>query len=226
MKFLDLSQPLFDACPNCPAHPKVKIRTENHVAGAPDDDANSWQIEFLDFASHTGSHIDAPRHKLPGGATLDDLSLDIFAGRAFAADLRPLSNDAAIGRELLEICLPDDLQDAIVLLCTGWGDKRAASQEWLHHAPFLSSGGAQFLVEKKVRGVGIDHYSIGGIGAQNPLTHQILLGAGVWIAEELRFPDEVWSLSSPLQFMALPIHLRGASGAPCRPVLLLQEENR
>ncbi len=217
MKILDLSQPLFDACANCPAHPPVVIRVENHTDGG----ADSWQMEFFDFASHTGSHLDAPRHKIKGGATLDDLPLETFAGHAFAADLRPLQSDAPIGVELLQKHLPDDLGGAIVLLCTGWGEKRAPSEEWLHHSPFLSSNGAQFLVEKGIKGVGIDHYSIGGGGAENARTHQILLGAGLWVVEDLSFPGEIWSLATPLQFMALPLNLRGGSGAPCRPVLIL-----
>jgi acetylornithine deacetylase/succinyl-diaminopimelate desuccinylase-like protein len=79
--------------------------------------------------------------------------------------------------------------------------------------------GARWLVERGVRGVGIDHYSIGGSGPLNAETHTILLGAGVWVVEELKFPEEVFALPSPQKFWALPLNWPGCSGAFCRPVL-------
>jgi kynurenine formamidase len=109
------------------------------------------------------------------------------------------------------------------LLATGWGDKRARSDEWFYHAPFLSSEGATWLRDQKVRGVGIDHYSVGG--AQEPRngnTHAILLGSGIWIVEELRFSDEVMALPQPVQFWALPVNLKAHSGAWCRPVVVVE----
>jgi arylformamidase len=52
----------------------------------------------------------------------------------------------------------------------------------------------------------------------------VLLGAGVWIVEELRFPREALSLAPPsITFLALPVHLHDHSGAFCRPILVLDE---
>lgn len=214
---IDLSQPLFDACPNCPAHPPVEVRR------SADHDADDWRMEHLNFASHSGSHIDAPLHKIKGGQSLDDLALETFVGAAYLADLRPMLPDAPIDAALLESHLPADVRGAIVLLATGWGDKRAHSEEWLRHSPCLTPSGAAWLVEHQVRGVGIDHYSIGGSREpNNAQTHQVLLGAGLWIVEELRFPPAAFELPQPLQFWALPINLHQASGAPCRPVLVVE----
>ena len=140
MRFLDLSQPLFDDAPNCPAHPPISIRTAPHTDGAND----SWQIEFWDFASHSGSHLDAPRHKIAGGTTIDQIPLERFAGRAFLADLRALSPSAPIGEAELTPHLPADARDAIVLLATGWGQKRAKTEEWLYQSPYLSPKAPSF----------------------------------------------------------------------------------
>jgi len=110
------------------------------------------------------------------------------------------------------------IRDAFCLLATGWGQKRAKTHEWLHDAPFLSPQGARWLVDRGARGVGIDHFSIG-----DGTTHAVLLSHPVLIVEELCFPDEVFNLRGPLEFWALPIRLRGHSGAPCRPVLLVPD---
>jgi kynurenine formamidase len=83
----------------------------------------------------------------------------------------------------------------------------------------LSPDGARWLIEHGVRGVGIDHYSIAGGGEINAETHTILLSAGVWIVEELKFPPEVFALPQPLKFWALPMNWPGCSGAFCRPVV-------
>jgi kynurenine formamidase len=178
---------------------------------------------MLTMASHTGSHLDAPLHKVAGGLSISDLPLETFVGPARIADLRPLEPDTPIGPSLLESRLGAVQAGDIVLLCTGWGDLRARTEVWLRQSPFLDPDGARWLVERRVRAVGIDHYSIGG--SRDPInseTHMILLGAGLWVVEELRFPPEAMALPQPVTFMALPIHLRDHSGAFCRPVLLLE----
>src|SRR5262245_43748392 len=217
MKLIDLSQPLFDNCPNCPVHPPVQSQI---IADHPKD---GWRMELLTLASHTGSHVDAPVHKLAGARDLDQLPLESFAGKAVIGDFRDAKADQPFTSSMLNRKLPMELQDRIVLLATGWGDKRSKSDEWLYHSPYVSPDGAEWLVEQKIRAVGIDHYSIGGSRVeQNSRTHEILLQAGVWIVEELFFPPEVFSLAQPVQFWCLPINLRNHSGAFCRPVIALE----
>lgn len=217
MRFIDLSQPLFDGAPNCPAHPVPRSqRTADHPE-------QGWRMEVLTVASHTGSHVDAPLHKIAGGKTISELPLEAFVGPARIVDLRPLEPETAIGPDRLEPALGAVLKPGeIVLLCTGWGDLRERNDLWLKQSPFLDPEGARWLVERQVRAVGIDHYSIGGSrDPVNSQTHTVLLGAGIWVAEELRFPPEALAVPQPVTFMALPVHLRDHSGAFCRPVLIV-----
>ncbi len=217
MKLIDLSQPVYHECPNCPVHPLVQVENlSTH-------EADGWLCEKFTLSNHTGSHVDAPLHKIAGAASLDEIRLESWVGPAYIADLRDCVPNQAIDATLLKSRLPDDLRDKIVLLATGWGSKRERSQEWLYQSPFLSPDGAQFLVDSGVRGVGIDHYSVGGIAEWNEKTHTVLLGAGVWIVEELRFTPEVFDLPQPVQFWALPVNFQGATGAFCRPVIVINE---
>ncbi|MEM6333313.1 MAG: cyclase family protein [Planctomycetota bacterium] len=214
MRLIDLGQPITDRGPNCPAHPPVRLE---RIAEHP---ADGWQMELLMCATHTGSHCDAPVHKMAGGSNLDGVPLDTWVGAAWLADLRPARDDHAIGFEALEAVLQGrELADSIVLLCTGFGELRDSAR-WKGSPAYLAPDGARWLVERGVRGVGIDHYSIGGNDdAVNIPTHETLLGAGVWIVEDLSFPEAVHELSQPLKFWALPIRIAGASGAFCRPVV-------
>jgi kynurenine formamidase len=216
MKFIDLSQPVYDDCPNCPVHPPVKSEILR------DHPTHGWRVEVLTLSNHTGSHVDAPLHKIAGGASLDDIPLDRFAGPARIADLRGIGPSSPITVDLLKGTLTGEIADLIVLLATGWGEKRAKTDEWLHHSPYLAPEAAACLVARGVRGVGIDHYSIGGItDPVNPRTHTILLEAGVWIVEELRFPPEAFDVPQPFTFLSLPVNLKGHTGAFCRPVIVL-----
>ena len=167
----------------------------------------------------TGSHVDAPLHKIAGGKSISDLPLDTFVGPARIADLRGVAAGTPLTPALLAPKLAGLARGDIVLLATGWGDRRAKTEEWLHRSPFVDPAGARWLVERGVRGVGIDHYSIGGLGPLNAETHTILLGAGVWVVEELKFPAEVFASPQPVKFWALPLNWPGCSGAFCRPVI-------
>src|SRR5258706_1763811 len=114
MRIIDLSQPLYHDAPNCPAHPPVKSEIiANH-------ERDGWRVELLTLASHTGSHVDAPLHKLAGAPSLDEIPLERWVGKAYIADLRGIAPDVPITARLLQQKLPQDLNDRIVLLATGW----------------------------------------------------------------------------------------------------------
>ena len=166
MKLIDLSQPIYDGSPNCPVHPPVRSEL---LRDHPD---SGWRVELLTLSNHTGSHVDAPLHKVAGGASLDDIPLERFVGPARIVDLRGIGPSEPITVALLNGKLPATIVDEIILLATGWGDQRAKSEEWLYQSPYLDPDAAAWLVDRKVRGVGIDHYSIGGMTDPiNPLTH-------------------------------------------------------
>jgi kynurenine formamidase len=215
MRLIDLSQPVFDRCPNCPAHPPVRVEL-----GATHE-RDGWRLELLSLASHTGSHVDAPLHKLAGGASLDDIPLERFVGKALVVDLRDSAPSRPIDAGLLHQKMRGGVEDRIVLFATGWGDRRAATDEWYYRSPHVTVDGAEWLVRHKVRGVGIDHYSIAGAAEpNNARVHEVLLGAKVWIVEELHFPPEVFELPQPVTFWSLPVNFKGFTGAFCRPVIV------
>jgi len=215
MPLIDLSQPLYRHCPNCPAHPLIESK---HLADHPRE---GWRVEELTLTPHAGSHLDAPLHKFLTGKSIDQLPLERFTGEAYIADLRAQNTPAGITEEMLAHALPFDISGKIILLATGWGAKRARTESWLQQGPGLTREGAIWLAQRQINGVGIDYYSVGGPGEpSNTLVHEVLLGQEIWILEELNFPDAAFTLKQPATLWALPIHMQGFSGAFCRPALV------
>lgn len=218
MRLIDLSQPVFADCPNCPADPPVRSQVvADHVKAG-------WRVEELSLTPHTGSHLDAPLHKFAGAKSVDELPLDRFTGLAVIADMRPCRPDQPFTSSMLGRKLRTELEDRIVILATGWGQKRGKNDDWLKYPPYLSPDGAEWLVEQNIRGAAIDTYSIGGAREQqNTLTHELLLRTEIWVLEDILLPEELFTLPQPIELWCLPIHLRGFSGSFCRPVAVVRD---
>ena len=77
MRIIDLSQPLFDGCPNCPAHPPVRIEVIGRIPKRVRT-TGTWSI--CRSPATRGVTSDAPLHKLRGGASLDAFGLEQWTG--------------------------------------------------------------------------------------------------------------------------------------------------
>ena len=80
----------------------------------------------------------------------------------------------------------------------------------------IRADAAQYLVDQGVATVGVDYLSIGGYGKDVVETHQIMLGAGIWVIEGLNLADIKPGF---YDIICLPLKIEGADGAPCRVVV-------
>ncbi len=217
--FFDLSQPVYH---NCPGWPTYKMTSVTYEAIYTNDLFNA---ERIDLNVHTGTHVDAPFHFFPEGKTVDQIPVERWQGDAVLVDLR--------GKlDLHQGILPEDLaeydalikEDTIVLLNTGWGQKRKKwDLEYEHEWPYVTGELATYLAGKKVRGVGIDTLSIGGWyeGTGRPC-HEILLSQEIWALEEVVFPEELMAYKT-CYMTAYPLKLEGFSGSMVRAVAVVEE---
>ena len=81
---------------------------------------------------------------------------------------------------------------------------------------YISAAAAQFLVDRQVRTVGVDYISVGGYVYDGVETHQILLGAGLWLIEGLNLAAVE---PGAYELICLPLRIVGADGAPARAIL-------
>ncbi len=210
--FLDLSQPIYSGCPGWAAYPDAVVEPHCTIA------VDGFNAERLAIITHTGTHLDVPYHFFDEGQRIDDIPADRFQGPAVVLDLRPLQPAQAIGVAELAPFAGTIRPDDIVLLCTGWGERRSREPDFMYHWPYLSGEGAHWLLDRGAGAVGIDALSIGGWaeGAGRP-PHEVLLGAGRWILEDIWFPPALLA-AGHCHLFAFPILLQGCGGAFVRAV--------
>ncbi len=216
-KLLDLSQTFYH---NNPGYMPYELTSINYETLKPKD---GYTSERIYMNTHTSTHVDAPFHHFPQGKTVAQTPVEQYIGEAVVVDLFGIDAHTAIGAEHLKPYKDIIKEGDIVLLCTGWGYKRDWSSEYCDFWPYLGEDGAQWLFDKKVKGIAIDSMSIGGPKAgEGLMQHELLLGNEIWLGEELFLPEEL--LEYPRwDFVLLPLKMEGCGGAPARAIALITE---
>lgn len=171
------------------------------------------EVSEFTMGSHCGTHLDAPLHMIPDGVSIDHISLDHFIGPC-----RVITEASAIISE--KALMEHDIQEGDrILLRT---DPKGKHVRHRHFNPsVISMRAAQYLAQKKVMLVGIDAPTIENMELCDGEVHRALLGAGIPILEGLLLenaPDGRYML------YALPLAIKGGNGAPCRAVLIAENE--
>lgn len=182
---------------------KPQFKVDNHL-----DEEGSYETT-LSFNLHTGTHLDMPLHMISGGKSLDQFDLSKVITECKVYDLTALKRDY-ISR--------DDLDD----LAINEGDfilfktKNSFDQSFNFEFIYLDQSAADYLKNKKVKGVGIDGLGIERAQAGHP-THKLLLAEDIVIMEGLRLADVEEGI---YQLVALPLKIKGVEAGPVRAVLI------
>jgi arylformamidase len=168
----------------------------------------------LSLSAHTGTHMDAPRHFIAKGRTMETLPLDAVVGLCRVIEIE---NKSVITVEELR---PHKLKRRERILFKTRNSRKswklAKTGTFDKNFVYIPAETAHYLVERGVRTVGVDYLSVGGWQKDGVECHQILLGAEIWIIEGLdlfRIEPGVYDL------VCLPLKILGADGAPARAIL-------
>jgi arylformamidase len=207
VRVVDLTHPVTTGMPVYPGDPAVTVSPALDLA------AHGCAVTALRLGSHSGTHVDAPSHAVPGGATLDQLDLALFTGPALVVDARGRAPGATTGWEPFAPHAGAFAAGVVVLVRTGW-DEHWGSARYEQH-PHLAPEVAERLLAAGVRTLGVDALS------PDPLHdlpfHRTWLGAGGVLAENLRGLGLVDALVQPHVHL-FPLRVSGGDGAPVRAV--------
>jgi arylformamidase len=207
MRIYDISLGVSPELPVWPGDPPIVLKRVAKI----EDGANA-NVTHFSGSVHSGTHIDAPIHFLENGAGVDSLPLNILIGRAYVIDL---SDASVIDAETLGAAgIPPRTKR---LLLKTKNSELWAKWETRFHEDFVgvNKSGAEWLIRKGVRLVGIDYLSIAPF-KQSKEPHQILLGAEVVILEGLNLFEV---RQGRYNLYCLPLKLMGSDGAPARAIL-------
>lgn len=200
-KYYDLSMPLSESTPVYPGDsaPSIKEVVDNEQGYILNSTAS--------LSLHNGTHVDAPKHFVQGGASIDFYPPSRFASRGV---LVKAAGEKTIQKELFQ--QTEILRGDAVLVWTNHSDK-ARFNDYFQTNPVISEEAAQYLAEKKPSLVGIDSFSVDNLPYP---VHKLLLSNDVLIIENLANLKQL--AGKQFKFLAFPLKLEGAEASPCRAV--------
>lgn len=200
-----------------PWHPYVEVSQLGRF------EVEGRETRKLVLGTHTGTHVDAPRHFIKNGKTIDKVFLEKFIGKALLLDFSSVPDKTEITREMLREKIGDRRPEKL-LIRYDW-DRRIDNLEYYTHHPYLSGNACEYLVEIGVNLIGLDapmpDNPENGKGSLNDSpNHTILLSAEIVILEYLcnlkNIPVSEFTLS------ALPLKIKEGDGSPVRAVAIVE----
>ncbi len=207
----DLSHPVTTGMTVYPGDPPVAITPALTL------ERDGVAVAELRIGSHSGTHLDAPAHTVPGGRTTGSITLDELMGEALVVHLPALPSRTTYGLAALDAALRYGVPDAvppIVVVDTGWA-RHFGSAAALEH-PALEPDAARELVRRGMRMLAVDTLSPDPTtpGQVDFPVHQVVLGADRLIVENLTNLD---GLAERVFIGIYPLAI-DADGAPVRAV--------
>lgn len=205
LRYLDVSVPLAAGIPAYPGNPEFELQPVKRIA-----EGGSSNISRLVMGTHTGTHVDAPKHFFDDAAAVDRLALDLLIGRARVVDV-PKRGGITAG-DLAAAGLREDLRVLLRTPNSALWNGTAFKSDYTH----LTEDGARYLVDQGVKVVGIDYLSVEQFKKPGAPAHHTLLSEGVVIIEGLNLSE---ADAGMYELYCLPLRIAGADGAPARVVL-------
>ena len=204
-KLLDVSVPLASGMPSYPGNPEFELQPIKRIA-----DGGSSNVSRLVMGTHSGTHVDAPKHFIDDGVGVDALPLDLLIGRARVIEI---GHRGGIGAD--DLAAAGLREDIRVLLKTP--NSRLWSSTTFHEDyAHVTEDGARYLVDQGVKLVGVDYLSVEQFKKPGAPAHHALLSNGVIIIEGLNLAE---AEAGMYEMYCLPLPVAGGDGAPARVVL-------
>lgn len=214
MKIIDLSHILENEMPVYPGDeaPVVQKVMTHEKDGA--------QVTRLGISTHTGTHLDTPRHFVANNSTTDKMELGKFYGKGVLIDCRKYGQGQLIPVEVISDYEQKLKAADFALIWTGW-NQHWGTKRYFDHFPTLSVKAADFLIEMKLKGIGLDFPSIDTIDSTDYPNHNSVLGNGTLIIENLTQLNKLENKT--FDFAAFPLKIKEGDGSPVRAVAMIEE---
>lgn len=219
MRIVDLTRPIADHF----RWPVERGLLKDHARG------DLFQVTRIALGTHGFTHMDAPRHCFPDGATTSEVPLSATVGEAAVIDLSDVRPNEAIDAARLAARGRHLRPGDVALLATGWDRQRPLEDErFWREAPWLGRDAAEWLLARRIKALAVDFpqdFVIRDLldGIVRPIaehvTHDVLLRHGVILIEYLTNTEALDR--ERVFFCCLPLKIPDCDGAPARVVAFL-----
>jgi arylformamidase len=185
-------------------------------------------ISVLSILVHNGTHIDAPRHMVEKGISVDKMPVAQFVKQGVLINLPDKGPNSVVTVKDIAESGVEIRANTIVMINTGWTDKMWGKPGFWEQMPYLERGVAEHLINKGAAGLAIDVFP------EKPLWRGVKLDPGeVWIANHLALMEKnlpliqfVTNLSqignNRFTVVAVPLAIKGGDASPVRVIALVE----
>lgn len=239
----DLGQPYFTGMPHYPTHPPFLYSLTKKHGDVPYGDGLTSAADAIALGTHVGTHLDALSHFSCNGVCfggrkvehsyehgMKELGVDSVAPivrRGVLLDIAGLQEvdflpvDFEITPGHLEQALKTDIRPGdVVLLRTGWAQFFSDSRRYINNttAPGPGMEAARWLSSRKIFAAGSDTVAFEKVPSGMPVHGHLLVESGIHLIEVLNLEELARDDVFEFLFVAAPMNIRGATGAPVRPL--------
>jgi arylformamidase len=224
MKIYDLSQDLNQDCSFWPFYPPFEVK---YIKRKSEHGVNA---QYIQTSNHMGTHLDAPRHFVTKGKTIDQIPIEWCYGPGVIVDLSDMLDDVGLFTPE-DIEKRADVQDGdILFIHTGWHrfsffGEEADEERYIQRHPGPHFSICDWLLSKKIHIWGVDMIStdhpmnlpIGRFLGKGGLEHwqkvraktEAKFGADQM---DVLFPDSAYQLTHNALFPHDCIHVENLGG--------------
>lgn len=205
--FIDVTLPIHQDMHRWPGSNPFRLKKIYTIT-----DGNKSNSSCMQIDSHCGTHVDAPRHFIEDGDTIESLNLEDLIGETVvvAIDEGVEINNASLEKANIK----GNCKKLLIKTSNSklWDNK---INGFCHNFESLSTSACEWVVKRGIKLIGIDYLSVEKYGGDSSV-HKILLSNGVIIVEGL---DLSKVTAGEYYMMCMPLKVIGAEGAPARVVL-------
>ena len=206
MRIIDISMTLSPDMVVYEGDPKVSIR---RVKNFPKDNVILSQITM---GLHSGTHVDAPAHFIRKGGSVDKIPLGFLIGKARVCNLTRVKG--SIGEADLKRC---GVRRGEIILIKTKNSRLLGKKNFSRNFVALSEEAAEYLIQNRIKAVGIDYLSIERFRSKGHRVHKKLLSKKVPIIEGLSLKNVKPGIYT---LFCLPLRIVGTEAAPARCILI------
>jgi arylformamidase len=210
--FHDLTHLIYPDMPTYPGEPQPEFQPFFKLG------RDKVNLTRLLMGSHTGTHVDAPKHFISTGDAVNEIPLDKFMGEAVTLDMSTKSIGEGITNVDLDTYSKIVKAGDIILIYTGTSDRWNNDENIRQNFTYLEPTAAEWIVNHQIKCIGIDSFSVEKYGFKDGLVHKMLLSNKISIIEGLNV-NVKQCLGKRMFLVCLPLFLSGIDGSPARVVV-------